>query len=469
MDKDLLNRLIHPDYKGDELMCLHPRIIVNPALPELLAKYRKLVTPGKVLDFKNRSHSYFFLNFNYFSVNGNKITYDNYKDSFVLDEATGDTFPVYLLVPCNHCDLCIKSKRDAFAHRCVLETMCYDCLPWFLTLTYRDECLPKDGVSKRDVELFFKSFRIRLDRAGYGRYFRYTVYSEYSPEKHRPHYHMIIWNLKPKHKFQYLTLFRIAERAWDKGFVYNELVSSTYKGKNMMHPEKCFEYVSKYIGKESDVPDGCNPNFHHSSNRSGGIGAPFLDKFVIPTLRHTLNHNFLYLDIFSGNTAQVYFHRYILSRCFPTFSQSIPYKFRKAYILLQRFSAALDHRYRHVDVDRWLAQLHDFLPTYPLTRDDVHPPACLFSCACGVYTQQIDRCIDTLSLLLPKCDFRKARELDDKRHLFVSKMLRDRKPRDKMDVLYKYRLNRDKMMSNLQELPPMSYESFSVFLDHDPD
>lgn len=460
-----IKSIMLPEYKSDEVLCLHPRIIINPLLPDLLAKYRVLITPDHRTVFSNRSRSYFSLNLRSFSVSANLITYDNYKESYVLDEDSGETFPVYLLVPCNHCELCAKSKRDAFAHRCVLETMCYDSLPWFLTLTYRDSCVPDEGVKVEDIQLFLKRFRMNLERAGYAEYFRCHYFAEYSPAG-RPHYHMLVWNVHPKIKFHYHRLFKIAEKSWGLGFIYNELVSPK-KRNNMKHPEKCFEYVAKYIGKGSHVPPGKNRTFNHGSTAAGGIGAPFLDKFVIPTIRHSLNTGFQYLDIFDGRPAQLYFHRYILSRCFPTFSQSIPYKFRKAYILLQKSDAALNHRYRHADVDRWLTLLHNDLPTYPLEQSDFvgQVPACLREYNCPLYTQEIDRCLRILNDLIPRCDFSKARDLHQKRHLFVSKMMRDRKPRDLCDIAYKERQARERQEAKLTELPPILESVFMAYDD----
>lgn len=447
--QDFVKSLLLPRYNSDEVTCLHPEIIINPSLGELLSKYQVLVTPGKVVRFHNRSHAYFFLNTRALSVSKNRIDYDNYKESYVLDESSGETFPVYLLVPCNHCDLCLKSRIDAFAHRCVLESMCYDCLPWFLTLTYRDSCLPKDGVSVDDIQRFLKRFRINLSRAGYDEYIRYTVHAEYAPPGddgfRRPHYHMIVWNLHPKRRFHYKRLFAIAQHSWSLGFCYNELVSPKYKGMSLQHPEKCFEYVAKYIGKstDEDTPENMNPIFHCSSNRNGGIGAPFLDKYVLPTIRKTLDTSFKYLDIFSGNVEQLYFHRYILNRCFPTFYQSIPYKFRKAYRMIQLYDAMCDHRYRHDDVQSWFDILHNYLPTFRLDLPDVRQlgPSCLPKCP--IYRQSIDRCLYILDKLFCKCDFCKSIELDSKRKLFVSRMLSNHKKRDLSDISYKFRRSRD--------------------------
>lgn len=58
----------------------------------------------------------------------------------------------------------------------------------FVTLTYDDEHLPKDGsVSIRDMQLFIK----RLRKQGYK--FRYYLVGEYGDQTYRPHYHLALF------------------------------------------------------------------------------------------------------------------------------------------------------------------------------------------------------------------------------------------------------------------------------------
>jgi len=58
----------------------------------------------------------------------------------------------------------------------------------FATLTFDDEYLPREGVSVRDLQLFFKRLRKR------GR-FRYYACGEYGEKFGRPHYHALLFGM----------------------------------------------------------------------------------------------------------------------------------------------------------------------------------------------------------------------------------------------------------------------------------
>lgn len=440
-DKVLVNKqLVRPVYSGDEVMCLHPVIIVNPSLPELLYRYGNVTLSGH---FMRLSRIDLIYHYGYF-LSPKGQTFESYKDSYVTDESTGEIFPVFLLVPCGHCDCCQKAKLDSIAHRCVLETMAYTSLPWFVTLTYNNQNLPKDGVSLEHCQLFLKRLRINLDRHGYNEKIRFFCASEYSPSG-RAHYHFIFWNIHPKKDFRYYKLLYLIEKSWSYGFVYNEIVSPKSKH-NVSSPQKCFEYVSKYINKDCEVPEGKNPTFHTSSNRGGGIGAPYLDRYVIPQIRKTLNPNFLFLNIFSGvgKTQHLFFNRYVLSRCFPSFSSSCPLKLRNAYRRLLFNEAVCGYSYRQDEFKAIYKTLSIFLPSPLLHQADVcaREPACYSSC--WSVRLQLDQDIELLKNQIPKVDFNLCLELDAKRKLFVSNLLKVRKRRDLSDIAYKFRKSREK-------------------------
>lgn len=94
-------------------------------------------------------------------------------------------------IPCGSCVGCRMAHAKEWAVRCVLERDYFsqdDC--YFLTLTYDNAHLPKDGqLNKRDLQLFWK----RLRRAGYS--FRYFACGEYGETYKRPHFHAIVFGL----------------------------------------------------------------------------------------------------------------------------------------------------------------------------------------------------------------------------------------------------------------------------------
>ena len=444
-------------YESDEVFCLDPVLIVNPALPSLLSKYHVLMEDGQRRYFRNSFNVYHFFRTGYFHPARNAVTYDNYKNYVVLDESTGESFPVYLLVPCNHCDLCKKNKLDSFAHRCLLESQTYTCLPWFLTLTYNNTHRPLDGLHVEHVQGFMKRFRISLERAGYDRNIRVTYCGEYSPSG-RPHYHMIVWNLRPHGDLGYRDIMAIVTKCWSFGFVYNEIVNPFRKDGLYRNPDKCFEYVAKYIDKDkTDLPQfvdeddnlrPCNPTFLCSSNRGGGIGAPFLDKYVIPTIRKTLNPGFKFLDLFSaGNVRDLYFYRYVLNRCFPTFSQLVPLAYRKAYVDLCLKFSYLDLSYRSDEVYAILRDNSRFLPTYVQSSRFLsgYVQDWITGCpAARLFLQSsVDEDIAIIRSFHDKIDLESAERLSLLRPLFVGKMLLNRRPRDLSSIAYNFRRARD--------------------------
>lgn len=82
----------------------------------------------------------------------------------------------------------------------------------FVTLTYNEESVPKDGsVRKRALQLFFKLLRKGLCR----KEIRYYAVGEYGTENGRPHYHCIIFNVS-------ILDLPYIEKAWSKLVGYKE-------------------------------------------------------------------------------------------------------------------------------------------------------------------------------------------------------------------------------------------------------
>lgn len=245
-------------------MCLNTSIIVNPA-------YVKATGTGKYPFVHMAAQDYpyqrnFFVPFDYkfFSPRRNYVTSKNIDSFYAYDPCTGDTIPVYIEVECGRCKSCIQKKRTSLKHRMILEQSCYDEPPVFLTLTYDDGHLPSCGVSVRDVQLFMKRLRsyVSYHHSNFPR-FRYICFSEYGKQHGRPHYHLLLFGLGFSSPRDVLLFEKDMHTCWQNGFVYAKLCD-----------HGCFNYVSKYVCKGSNVPFGKNPNFRLSSRKNGGIGMP---------------------------------------------------------------------------------------------------------------------------------------------------------------------------------------------------
>ena len=310
-------------FEEQQINCEHPVIIINPQLPTLLSKYGWYHVHGNKYLAPKRKTILFDFDRKPFHPKRNNVTIDTLDEYYVEDDETKERYPMYLAVPCNHCDVCKGAKINAFVHRCKLESQMYDSLPWFCTLTYDNENVPADGVSVREMQLFMKRFRINLQRGGFNYKPRYVIVGEYGKNTHRPHYHALFWNINSKSDLEYLKVADILKESWNKGFIQHRLVN--------LSDDKGFYYTAKYLKKDCVVPDGCNPCFLLSSRGHGGIGSGFIDKCATE-LRRTLNTNFQFLNKWSGKVENLCMCSYVLNRIFPSFCRSVPKFYRDAWI-----------------------------------------------------------------------------------------------------------------------------------------
>lgn len=189
---------------------------------------------------------------------------------------------LYYKVPCGKCAACLKRYVAAWSARISVASRGYDFCR-FVTLTYDDEHLPNDGVSKGDVQKFFK--RIRKHFANFDDFvLKYVLISEYGPSEdstHRPHYHFIAL-------CNYLVDYAYY---WKLGIVTND----------ELLPERIHYVCSYHITKNCFVPPGKNVNFRLSSR---GIG---LDEFVRFELENAKDNNWEFVVV---DGARVPIHRY---------------------------------------------------------------------------------------------------------------------------------------------------------------
>lgn len=181
-----------------------------------------------------------------------------------------------LMIPCGQCIGCRLERSRQWAVRCIHEAKLHDHNS-FITLTYNDQWLPKDGSLHVDhVQKFLK----RLRKDVYPIKIRFFNAGEYGSRKERPHYHMIIFGYdfpdkKIWTKVHGNVYYRSAqlERLWPFGF--SVIGDVTFESA---------AYVARYIlkkvtGDESDeYYGGRKPPFTTSSRRPG-IAADWFQKF----------------------------------------------------------------------------------------------------------------------------------------------------------------------------------------------
>lgn len=180
-----------------------------------------------------------------------------------------------LIVPCGHCAFCRSQRQTQWAARLLCESDTHESA-CFVTLTYNNDNLPEDnGLHKDELQRFFKRLRWYLskDYRTKDRKIKYFACGEYGSKyfTNRPHYHMIIFGLKPPRNCRNIQPDEDADfilDAWDKGFVTVEPVSW----------ETC-RYVVKYLFKQETAADydGRQPPFRLSSL---GLGKEYLYKHL---------------------------------------------------------------------------------------------------------------------------------------------------------------------------------------------
>lgn len=126
----------------------------------------------------------------------------------VVDKITG--LPSKVLVPCGKCEQCLKKKQSDWIARLMVEQQ-LALSSFFVTLTYDESHLPfPEGVNKRDVQLFFKTFRKYNE---FGK-FKYFLVSEYGSISSRPHYHLLLFF---RNRVDWIRLSYVLERCWRQG------------------------------------------------------------------------------------------------------------------------------------------------------------------------------------------------------------------------------------------------------------
>lgn len=141
------------------------------------------------------------------------------------------------LVPCGKCLACRIAKTREWSLRLLYELKTCDFNASFITLTYDNEHLPLDiGLHKKDLQDFWKRLRKDLDFK-----IKYYACGEYGDKNSRPHYHAIIFGLKPD---------KVLEKLLIDNWSYCDSLRFTFgKGYGSVTPDS-IGYVTGYVRKK---------------------------------------------------------------------------------------------------------------------------------------------------------------------------------------------------------------------------
>lgn len=208
---------------------------------------------------------------------------------------------------CGQCLACRITRRQEWTFRILAEAKCW---PWvyFLTLTLSDaSLLERSGkqyvwdlteedfsVEKTDVQAFFKRFRYHL-----GHKIRYFAVGEYGDDKHRPHYHAVVFSpqeigieirKKPGKSGENYWHSAAVAKSWFADSLHELPFVGTREGM-----ARVAAYVAGYVVKKitnmksiEAVYPGRKPEFSLAS-RNPGIGALFMPELAKSMLKLKLS------------------------------------------------------------------------------------------------------------------------------------------------------------------------------------
>lgn len=193
-------------------------------------------------------------------------------------------------LPCGKCIGCRLDYSRQWAIRCVHEALMHEhnC---FLTLTYSNEELPKNGwLKKEHFQLFMKRLRKRFPNDK----IRYFHCGEYGGRTDRPHYHALLFgfNLPDRQYHKHnngnaLYTSDILDATWGHGYCWIGDVTfnscayvARYITKKLSYgqtEESQRRYIEKY---QCDPETGeLKPEEYVTMSRRKGIGATFLERY----------------------------------------------------------------------------------------------------------------------------------------------------------------------------------------------
>lgn len=182
-----------------------------------------------------------------------------------------------LSLPCGQCIGCRLERSRQWAVRCMHEASLYSDNS-FLTLTYSNENLPKDGSLHMD---HFQKFMKRLRKNIHPKKVRFYHCGEYGDLHARPHYHALLFN----HDFDDKKLFTERKnirlytsdslsQLWPMGF-------STVGAVTFESAAYVARYVMKKVtGKHSEEYYGGRKPEYTTMSRRPGIGQKWFSKYT---------------------------------------------------------------------------------------------------------------------------------------------------------------------------------------------
>lgn len=193
------------------------------------------------------------------------------SDKIMEKVQTNKQMQKYRIIPCGQCEKCKLDKSAEWQTRAFCEEKATKEPVIFITLTYNDKHLPKDGKCKKEeMQKFIAKFRESERRQG--RIIRPMHAGELGPTTNRAHYHAAIFGAKIEDLEYYKTqdngeiLYKSKriQKMWGKGFITIGTVNNGAAG-----------YVAKYTAKKRNNGNG----EYLETPRRPGLGRQYYEIF----------------------------------------------------------------------------------------------------------------------------------------------------------------------------------------------
>jgi len=194
-----------------------------------------------------------------------------------------------ILVPCGKCYNCKKRRIDTWVFRLQKEEET-SFSSYFVTLTYGNENLPisQNGLPTldiRDLQKFFK--RLRKYEKGNNN-IKYYAAGEYGSKRKRPHYHIILFNVKNIENIYkaWTTKEFYGIKTEERGFIGEVHIGNV--------SNDSIAYTAKYIDKPTRIPMfSGDDRAKEFSTMSNGLGSNYLTPEIYKYHHERLNQLFI--------------------------------------------------------------------------------------------------------------------------------------------------------------------------------
>lgn len=336
-------------------MCTSLKAIINPTVRKFFSDTVPVSINGEYHFFNSIYDVETYYRSHHSDENKQKETYNLCNNIYLITR--GFNIPFFIMSKCGKCDACIAEKRRNLASRAILEA---SERPYviFYTLTYNNESLPAEGLSRKDIALFHKRFRENL-ALWYSR--KYDVSLESARER---------TNYRTYYCGEYGTALNRTRRAHYHGLFFFEhpfytAVNVLSEVEEIFHKSwpqcswhllgndsaKCFQiaksplaasrYITKYITKQSlsYVPKGKTPLFQQGPVKGGGLGCSNVFRYINEIYNSVDGTIFVRVK---DSVTRIGIPKALIDKAFPRFSRDFP----KYQSLLNKYMYLLNMYYK---------------------------------------------------------------------------------------------------------------------------